>query len=287
MDQENNSSDELQEFEKLKKEVSALRAKLNPIYKNKEDAFAKMLDVHKEIKQRIETLKKLKEERDSLTNEVKKLKDERNKLNEEVKEKGQELKGIEQEKLKAGKDFERSDPSIIESEIERLEQKVETEVIPFTQEQQIRKKIKELKNKKDKLSRLGLIWKDIKTTSRDFFKTRKKAMSSHHDVQEKAQLSQDKHEAMNKVYEELKKLRDEERPFSQQHKQFKEEYHQVKSEIAEKQKKLDQLSGVFKDISNKRYSDKIKAKTEEVEEKLKKRKKLRTEDILAFQAKEE
>lgn len=287
MDQDNYSNDEQQEFETLKKEISALRIKLNSIHNDKEAAFSGMITIHQKIKQNIEEVKKLKEERDALTDEVKKLKEARNRLNEEAKEKGQELKGIEEKKHKAGKDLERGNPEEIISEIEKLESKVETEVMPFTQEQQIRKKIKDLKAKRDKLSQLGLIWKDIKTTSNDFFSTRKKAMSSHKEVQEKAQLSQDKHEAMNKVYDELKRLREEEKPLAEEHKKMKEEYIKVKNEISDKQKKIEELSGAFKDRTHQKFSDRIKAKTEEVEEKLKKRKKLSTEDILVLQASED
>ena len=62
------------------------------------------------------------------------------------------------------------------------------------------------------------------------------------------------------------------------------EIDEVKKEVDELQARVTVLSKLFKDEEEKSFKTKVKEKTAEVREKMKKGKKLSTEDILAFQA---
>jgi len=273
------------EFQTKKKEVSRLRSKLNELNSDKEAAYREIKSVRDKVKVRSTRMRELKHDRDQLTKEVKKLKVERDKLNKEVKAKSSTRKEVEGKKKELlDKSDIQENPAKIKSQINHLEQKLETEVMAFSKEEQLRKTIKELKVKYKKAEKMGEVWKEINTASADFAEKRRRAQDSHKEVQEKAQESQEKHEKLKVIFDELKKLRDEEQPLAEKHLQFKVKFEQVKKDLEESLKRVNELAKLFNEQEEKSFKAKVKEKTAEVKEKMKKGKKLSTEDILAFQA---
>ena len=286
MDQSTSDKAELTAlFREKKKELAQVRSELNNALRKKEDTFREVRSIRDKIKSRSEKIKTLKTERNALTDEVKKLKEEREKLNSAVKEQAVLRKEADQKKQElVGKYDARSDPSKLKARIEQLERKMETEVMPFSKEKELTKELKDLKIQYKKLSELGQVWDEIHKASSDFSKDRRKAQESHESVQEKAHASQEKHEFINSLYEEVKKLREQEKPLSDKFSSEKRIFEEMKVKADELGKQVSELAKQCGEEEDRSFKAKVYEKTEEVRDKIKKGKKLSTEDILAFQA---
>lgn len=288
MDEPTANTQELRnEFQTKKKELSSLRSQLLDLSKNKELAFRELRSIHDKIKSRTTKIKQLKEERDSITKEVKQLKETRDKLNQVVHEKASVRKEIDEKKKNITEKSELKNPNFLKRQIEHLEHKRETEVMAFTKEQALTKEIKQLKAQLKEAEKLGDAWKEINTLSADFSETRREAQESHHKVQEKAQESQKRHETINSLYEEVKKFHEQEKPLSEKAMGLKIQFEQQVKVYDELQLRVTELAKLFQEEDQKSYKEKAREKTAEVQEKLRKGKKLSTEDILAFQATKE
>lgn len=288
MAEENSNLPELKsEFQDKKKELSETRSKLSQLNQDKEKSFSELNELKKKIREKISSINALKKERDSLTDEVKKLKEERSKLNDEVREKATLKKEVEKKKEEVLSHGIKESPGKLKRMIEQMETKIETEVMPFDKEKELNKRIKELKEEYKKVAHLGEVWKEVNSTTADFSQKRRMAQQSHHNIQDKAQQSQQKHEAILKLYDEVKALREQEKPLSEKALQLKSEYEKLKKDLELQQKRTGELSKIFEAEQAKDFKVRVQEKTAEVKEKMKKGKKLSTEDILAFQASNE
>ena len=85
----------------------------------------------------------------------------------------------------------------------------------------------------------------------------------------------------------LKELREQEKPLLDKYQQSKSEMDQLRKELEEKLTRVNELAKLLHEEEEKDYNSKVRERTAEVKEKLRKGKKLTTEDILAFQAMKE
>lgn len=276
------------EYQAKKQEMSMLRSTLNSLNTEKEEAFRGLKAFRDKISAHTARIQELKSQRDSLTGEVKGLKEERDKLNSVVKEKAQGQRLIVQQKNEPQKSkFSESSKKShyqLKKEIAYLERKLETEVMPFPKEQELNKKVKVLKVELKEALLIYEAAKEARASRVDFLESRKTAQEVHERVQEVAQKSQDVHVAINSLYDEIKKGREEEKSITEKYLKLKEEYLQMKKKQEELSKQLDAFSAQLKTHDATNFRSKIREKTAEVQEKIKKGKKLSTEDILAFQA---
>jgi len=275
-----------EEFQQKKKEVVLFRAKLHVLHKEKEELFNQVKSSHDSIKLKTTRMKVIKKERDQLTREVKELKEERNKLNKEVQEKSKTLQDIA-EKGDTPKKTEHESPGKLRSIIRNLEEKLETEVMAFTKEQQLTKKIKEIKSELKQIEGFENAWKEKKSAVIEFSQKRKAAQQSHQTVQQKADESQKKHEELTQLYKDVKEAREKIKPLDDKIKGLKSKYNATKKEVDKVSNRVKELSKLFEDKDKKMRQNKAQVRTAEVKEKLKKKQKLSTEDILAFQALDE
>lgn len=276
------------EFDEKKKELSKLRAQLNPLNSQKEQIFQELRSLRNKFKPLQERIKTLKNARDDFTKQVKTLKEERTQLNLAVKEKSVSKKEVDQKKKEMLEKVDLGDsPARIKAQIRKLEEKIETEVIPFSQEEKIRKIIKGLKAQYNQVKGLDEVWKAVNTTGADFAEARRKAEQSHRKVQELAGQSQEKHTEINKLYRELKELRKNEHPLAEKYLDLKAQCQQLKKSLDGLFQRVNELSKLFTNEDRKSRKQILREKTSEVVEKIRKRQKLSTEDILAFQATEE
>lgn len=279
-----NASELRIELQKKKSEVSELRSQLELIYNQKEDFFRQLLSVRNEIKSTISNLSLLKKERDQLSVKVKELKRQRDQLHAVVKEKAAAKKDIGEQKELLEKMDVKDNPAEVKLAIAKLEYKLETEVMPFGNEEKIRKRIKELRQKHKQLEHLSGLWKNINAVAAGFAEARRKAEEFHRQVQETATLSQKKHEQLDPLYEKLKQLRGQEKLLAVQHLQLKDQYQQARELLEKILSRVKELTKIFSENEKKSFKEQLKEKTIQVSEKIKKREKLNMEDILAFQA---
>jgi len=278
-------SEQREEYLQKKREVSQLRAQLTSVNLEKEKVYRELRSGGQQIHTLLENTNKLKLERDQLTTQVRLLKEEREKLNEAVKEKAQEKQEVLDRKKSLQKDSEHRESSgRLKAEIARLEMKIQTEVMPFDKEQQLTKHIKELKARLKQAEQLKEVWKEADAASAGFSDTRQKANDIHRQIQEIAQQSQEKHEQINKLYDQIKQLRQQEKPARQKYLELKGQQEQLKKNFDGLILRVNELAKLFHEEDEKSFRAKAREKSAEVQEKLKAGKKLRMEDILAFQA---
>jgi len=281
--------DELRkEFHEKRKELSKLRSQISSVNSQKEEIFKQLRSSKDKIASHLQQIRSITSQRDELTKKVKEFKEERNKLNQDAKEKLTSKKNVEVDKKNLVSGFDRKQsPSKILSEIKMLEEKIEIEVIPFSKEKEIRKRIKELKSEYNKIKEVSEKWKNIDAASADFTEARKKAEVSHQKVKEAAYLSQEKHEEVNKLYGSIRDLKKSEAPLAEKYLQFKTEHNELKNSFEGLKKRVDELAKLFNEDEHKSFKEKVREKTAEVKDKIKKKQKLKMEDILMFQASKE
>ena len=276
-----------EEFNSKKKEVSELRKKLNELDSHKEKWFKEKEKVQNEITKLISNVKELKKERDSLTQKVKSSKKERQELNKKINEQISKVKEL-------GKDVptinKYENPSRIKEEIKKLEYSIETQAISFEKERKIMKEIKEKKKKLKEIEKRFSEQGDYLKTSKEIDELKKNANNFHKEITKNANTSQEKHEEILKISKQIDELKKEEeehhKKFIDYKKQFTEANKILKNMLNELSRLNEKISGQkIENAKNKRKKDEIvlKNKEEAVEEKIKKGKKLTTEDLLIFQ----
>jgi uncharacterized coiled-coil DUF342 family protein len=261
----------------------------------KEALFHQRSPLSKEISQRIQAVKQLKHERDQLTAEVKKQKENRRGLNELIRQKIEQVKKLHEEKKHlAAKLGLKENPGHIKMQIDRLEQRIETDVMSFAKEQVLMKEIKDLKKRYEASRKTSTLWDQGHALSAEIDELKRQADAIHQEIQQKAQQSQEKHERLleeSKKIDELKKRQEE----------LDAQIAAKKGEIKAAEAKLEPLLRQANDLSSKlfaerkekeerfrveqkkRFSDKLA----EVKEKMTKGEKLTTEDILVLQGADE
>lgn len=284
----NDSAGLRKEFYQKKKELSELRFQLNTLSSQKEEAYRQLMQYRNKTKSRRDKIRSLKIERDQLTKQVKELKKERDEQNILVKEKSAVKREVDQKRKEMLDQVDVKDnPARIKVLIKKLEEKIETEVIPFSKEQQLWKKIKELEAQYKQVEALGEVWKSVNTATANFAESRRQAEEIHHQVQDLAQQSQAKHEQLIGILGETKESKGEEKLLVDKYLELKAKFEQAKKDFNEVVSRVEELGKILGEEDKENFRQKVREKTAKVREKIKKKKKLSTEDILAFQAMDE
>lgn len=281
----------LDSLKSLKSDISKLRNLLNDKNIEKEALFQKKENITKQIHDIIKDVKALRKERDRLTTLVKQLKKERDSLSASLNSKIGNVKKLQQEKNTLVKKYNiKGDPSIIKGEIEKLEQKIETEVMSFEKEKGIMKDIKAKKKQLDDAKGLSLVLEKIYKLSDEIKDAKRKRENKHKSIQSFAAESQKKHEELIEKSKKIDELRVKEEDIYKKFFDVKKEFSNINDKLKGKLVELNNIKGkldIDKKETIKKHNEKQKKelmdKAEKVDEKIKKRKKLTTKDLLIFQ----
>ena len=281
----------VEELNRHRAEVSKLKNSLNGLDREKESWFRKKEEISSKIRAGIQKIKDSKAKRDALTNEIKGLKPKRDGLNREVKPKSEELEILKKERDIASKKLDiRDSPSRIKQQMEKLEFKIETDTVSFEKEKELMKKIKGLKKDYYRISIIRDSNKNVRKVLDAVRKSRKDANEVHNQIQEKAKQSQILHEGIIRLSKEIDALKAEENDAFKKFSEFRKKFHEANNDLKEKLKLMNevksQLDGIYSDKKERRRQEEysfLKAKEEAVNEKIRKRQKLTTEDLLVFQ----
>lgn len=285
----------LQEFNKKKAEVTQSRDELNRINSVKENFYKEKREVSKKIFEDITRIKDLRKERDTLTAEVRELKGERQKHSAKVKEKISEVQEVNKQRKEVQDKYHISgDPTELQRQMDHLETKIETEPMSFDKEQKIMKLIKQLKKKLGEATKISNVWTKSHEVRKEIDEEKKMSDDLHKKVQKQAEESQKRHEELITLSNEVKELKKKEEETLKGYIKEKTTYDEIKKKLEEELKALNELSRQIDEMKGVKTKEKKARKDEEVnkivmsvEEKIKKKQKLTTEDLLAFQAKEE
>jgi uncharacterized coiled-coil DUF342 family protein len=291
----------IEDMKKSKEEVSALKEKLNALNVEKEAWFSKKGEISESIKKNISLIKELKDKRNECTNKVKELKRERDTLNAEITE---NIKKIVTEKKATGVEKEapardsrdsrdrdrKNSPSRLKSEIEKIEFTLQTQPMGFDKEQKLRKEVKQMQKELDSIKGKHKVSDELKAISAQTNVLKKKANGIHKDIQKYAKESQDSHEKLITLSNEVDELKKQEEEAYNKFLESKTQFNNLSGELQSKSRNFNESKQKVDNVNyaeaKKRHQDDertMKEKTKEVEEKISKRKKLTTEDLLVMQ----
>ncbi len=281
----------LDKLDAVKKEADNLRTLLNQINDQKEDWFRKKEDAGKKIRELIAKVKDAKTKRNELTNTVKVDKDKRQKLHDVIVTKVEEIKKLNSEKdatIKKGKPL--ASVHALTEQIEKLQRKIETEVMSFDKEKELMKKIKELKKQKLESAALNGTFDDSRKLSKEIDKMKKEANIVHKTIQDNAKNSQTQHETILETSKQIDVLKVEEEEAYKKFFEFKQQFTDANNKLKEKLIDLNELyQKLGKEKEEKKEERKqqrrktLRQKEHEVNEKIRKGEKLTTDDLLVLQ----
>ena len=264
----------------------SLQKRVSELNKQKEFWFNRKEDLKKELNELVKKIKEFKLERDKANVSIESLRSQRNAYSSKIKDLIKQIKKLNKKKNKFLKRYDvKIDPSRIREKINELEKRVEIEV-DFKKEQKLMKQINELKKSYAESPELNEILEKSKMISAEITETKKKADEIHQKIIE---YTKDKgYSTFIELSKKISEIRKQQEDAFQKFINFKNEYINASNEL---RKLLEHIKNnknkniVKSQEKESRIMDIIKKKVEFVEQKLKQKKKLTTEDIIAYQGK--
>ena len=269
-----------------KDNIVSLQKKGSELNKQKEFWFNRKEDLKKELNELVKKIKDFKLERDKANVSIESLRSQRNAYSSKIKDLIKQIKKLNKKKNKFLKRYDvKIDPSRIREKINELEKRVEIEV-DFKKEQKLMKQINDLKKSYAESPELNEILEKSKKISNEITETKKKADEIHQKIIE---YTKDKgYNMFIELSKKISEIRKQQEDAFQKFINFKNEYINANNElrkILEHIKNNKEKNIIKKQEKEERILDIIKKKVEFVEQKLKQKKKLTTEDIIAYQGK--
>ena len=282
----------MSEFNSVKSKIQDIKKELDILNKEKEGWMTKKTSYKNEILKILGNVKELKTARNNLTSQVKMSKEERAKVDHKIPELEEQLKKLKTEKDELSQKLGlKKDIGFIKREIGAMNQKFETEPMSFGSEKKL---MQEIKQKRKELEGAGEIMKivgRIRAIHQELDMYNKIRTVSHSKVQSIARNSQSKHENMVEESKRIDELKSKEQEAFEKFKEVKERYKarsdEFKAELLNLnvvQKKLGIDEKEHKQVTEKQQNKTLIQKIKEVEDKLTKGEKLTTEDLLILQS---
>lgn len=282
----------MSELNSVKSKIQDIKKELDILNREKEGWMTKKISYKNEILKILGNVKELKTARNNLTSQVKMSKEERGKVDHKIPELEEQLKKLKTEKDEVSQKLGlKKDIGFIKREIEAMNQKFETEPMSFGSEKKL---MQEIKQKRKELEGAGEIMKivgRIRAIHQELDMYNKIRTVSHSKVQSIARNSQSKHENMVEESKRIDELKSKEQEAFEKFKEVKERYKarsdEFKAELLNLnvvQKKLGIDEKEHKQVTEKQQKKTLTQKVKEVEDKLTKGEKLTTEDLLILQS---
>ncbi len=290
------------EVRRFQQDIAQTKRKWNQAFSEREEAAIKGKEIGRKISKIISEVRKHKAERNKLNQSIKALKAERDTKNKITNDLIAKAKSLNKEKLDmASKHEVKGDPGQIKRDLDRLNMKLETEAVSFENEKKMMKLINDLKKKYAQVKEVSKVWAEMHDLNDKINDARKEAKKVHDEIQKLADESEKKHNQVIELSKQVDALKEEEakavEEFEAKRKAFEEidkELNEKLGHSAEMMRKQEEFEQRKRESEqNKRQSKRdrvdaiISEKVKEVEEKISKKKKLTTQDLLAYQAKNE
>jgi len=229
-------------IEELYQKLNFLRAEKNDLNKKAKTWAEKRDRIHGEIRNLRSQIQSLREERDALNEEVKRLKSLRNAGLNRRNEILEEIKKLRQERNRREAEKPSRSRSSLESEIERIEWKIQTEPLPLDVERQLIDRIKALEAQMEVYRRIENIKSRIADLKREADKLKKDTLSYRSKIREIATQSQELHMKMLRKIEDARKLKVE---ADEMHQRYLENKERAKAISLELKKTLDEIQSIL------------------------------------------
>lgn len=277
--------------DEIKTGINELRNKLNELNEKKEEWFKKKEDLKAQIAETISKIKSAKGQNDVLSKDISEFKAKRDEFNNQVREliaKIKELNNKKDEMLAKAK-FQ-GNPVELKSRIDRLEQSLETQAYSFDKEKKIMKEINTLRKQYDSVKGVDSVVKEINEVSRQITEAKKKGDEFHNKLRENTGANKDSYESFMHLSKDIGKLKKTQEEAFNNFIKFKQEYAEISRQLKEKfgeMKGAEAAEGVERKNKQREKKDEMSRQLHEkakgVEEKLKNKKVLTTEDIITLQ----
>ena len=271
----------------IKKEIFELKNKLQKLNEEKEKFFKEKEELKKEIKKEIGQLKGIKSRKSLAQKAISESKEKRHEYSKQIYDLIKQIKELNEQKRNFFQKFNlRNSPEELKEKIDQLELSIETQAYTFEKERKVMEQIKKLKKiyndalqgseLLNKINKISLQIDELKRKSQDFNQIIEKELKEVKDYEEFKENIKKINYLRNKQQEYFQKFLEAKREFLNANTGLKNKLLEVKNlqrNIYEETKK--ERERTSQSILNK--------KTIEVEEKLRKRQKLTTEDLIVFQ----
>jgi uncharacterized coiled-coil DUF342 family protein len=278
-------------FDSKKKSVDELKKELDILNTEKEKWFLEKDKYSKQIKSKINEIKTFKKKRDELTSLVKEKKIEKDPIEKKIESVLEELKKVKTERdLVYKKHNLTGTPDLINNQLKKLEKTIETEVMSFDKEKKLMKQINELKSKLSEFKVVSNINEKVKNINKELrdLKNNKKDFSIF--IKKNASESQKYHNQMIELSKEVDILKKSEEEAFNKFSELKKNFNDLNSILKGHYSELNDIKDQYRKKKDKDIKIRIEMqkktleeKHTEVEQKIKKGKKLTTADLLAFQ----
>ncbi len=285
--------------QKNEQNIPSQRAKLEEINQKKEEWFRKKEELNKQIGELITSLKKLNPEIDEAKKkerELRQKRDENNRKFLEFLDKSKELvrdKKLLEEKFGHGATSEK-----IKSKIEKLEYTIETEVFSMTKEKKVMDQIRGFKKVLAETSSSGDYRAQMQEISPIITSAKEEADKAHKELRELQKENRKKFKEYMINSRKVNQLKKEQREAFKNFVTYKTEFLKLNAELRAQMPTSSQMHHKKKERKYQQHHDirrvqedfidnarLIENKVKEVEQKIKDKKKLTTQDILAMQGK--
>jgi len=282
-------------------DISALKTEVAALSEQKENAFAKKQAISSQIAQAISQIKEHKTKRDEMTKNVRDKKVARDSLNNQIKELIAKLKELTKDApapkvIKRKEGDKPTSPSLLRKDIDAMKYRIETEGMSFENEQKVMKLIKEKQKLLESMSSHLAHSAEARELSKQIDKLKDESDVVHEEIQKMAKLSQAEHEAILTLSKNIDAMRVDEKAAQTESASLKATFREkaaqtgqlVEAANAEKSVKREKrrVDSVAKQAEHQQQiKQMIDQQAVEVEKKIKGKKKLTTEDLLVFQAK--
>lgn len=271
-------------------DISILRMNLEKKYQEKESWFQKKEALRKEVLQSITEIKTIKKALDQAKTIQNQLKAQRDIHNQQTKALIVQIKPLQEEK----KTQKKQNPWIsihrIQQTIERLDTKIETEVMEFEKEKQLMTKIKKLKKQLDEQLIALEGRQQYYQLSKEIREVKKKADDFHNQLHEAREKERQQFEEFIALTKKITGLKRQQEDAYQHFLALKQEYSTLAKDVKGKFQEKRRISAQRKEERlraekqrQQRTQRLLEEKSKDIEEKLKSKKKLTTEDLIAFQ----
>jgi uncharacterized coiled-coil DUF342 family protein len=280
----------ISDMNSVKSEVRELRNKLNGLDRKKEDFFREKRKISSDIFSRIKNAQDYKSKRNSLTDVVKNTKLSKDEIEQRVKVLEDEIHQLKEEKHKMMTKIGVENPMMLKRSIKGLEFKIETEGLTFEKEKELMKILSKMKKQYESVKGVDHIERQLDVKFRELRDLRQQLDMTKKIVQHSAKESQKHHMELIESSKEIDDLKGKEAEFEEKIGVIKGEMHELSEQVNVKLIKMDELRVTLKENNvqlkedvDRTNNEILKQKDEEVQNKLRNKKKLTTEDLLILQ----
>ena len=263
--------------EDLQSKISEHKEEINSLFEEKKELVSTKREMFRRLKKMIENIKILRSERSERVKKLKEHVGEREELKKGLKTLVSELRKLKDEKRKFGTS---KTPRNLKNEIERIEWKIITDVLPFKKEQELTKKRVELEEELEEASGRASVYKDERKLKQDITLKVAREKSEHAEFVKYANKA-------DEIKANIKKLSDE----IEKQKKALDEINKKLDKNTARRKELSKLISKSKSKIEKKKKSKnqkaIEGKLAEVKRKFKEKKKLTTDDLIVLSASDE